>query len=295
MDNIDYAHRIDQLVSSWRDDVYDGVIRNDVLPAVQIYAHASLQEMTDVYDVRTTFPMLPAEVELYDHYGNALFARLSSACTSIRNGLQAIGSHLDCHAAIAASRRAHESLWQMFWLCNPTKDGNARMRRQLTLTYQEIEDTLRYFSYGLNPEVEGKLRSYQSSIEQAIGKSKYLTKYGREEYQSFFSSRFNDPIPADLERPPAGLDTSAIEWSMMCNMTHPNVVFDWIIQVQEDSQNEMDRLQLLPIIGAMGMTCNLSTLMMEQARFAEGPTTRVNTTFQRIVFSAQTLMEVQRH
>ena len=96
-------------------------------------AHASLDGVTDEYDVPALFPMFSDRMDLHDHYGNALFSRLSSACTSIRNALQSIHSHMDCHAAIAASRRAHESMWQMFlagqsgsgWKCTHKAIGSS--------------------------------------------------------------------------------------------------------------------------------------------------------------------------
>ena len=122
----EYDDRVDTLLSLWEDDIYSGVLKEDVLPAINIYAHASLQQMTDEYNVPTTFPMLPSDWNIFDHYGNGLFVRLSSACTSIRTALQSIQDQMDCHAAIAASRRSHESLWQVFWLCNPMRDANER-------------------------------------------------------------------------------------------------------------------------------------------------------------------------
>ena len=168
MPSAEYENKIESLLCYWRDDIYDGVLVNDVLPATQIYAYASLQEMTDVYDVPAIFPMCSDEMGLHDHYGSALFSRLSAACTSIRNALQSILSHMDCHAAIASSRRAHESLWQMFWLGNPRIDANTRVKRLLRVTRQEIEEALRFYSGGINAEIEGKLKNFGRNIENVV-------------------------------------------------------------------------------------------------------------------------------
>ena len=165
----EYDNRVDTLLSYWEDDIYSGVLKENVLPAINIYAHASLQEMTDVYDVPATFPTLPSDWEIYDHYAHASFARLSSACKSIRTALQSMQAHMECHAAIAASRRGHESLWQVFWLCNPTKDANERIERLLIITKQEIEDALGYFSDGINSEAETKLKGYTTNIAKVVG------------------------------------------------------------------------------------------------------------------------------
>ena len=80
----------------------------------------------------------------------------------------------------------------------------------------------------------------------------------------------------------------------MSNLTHPNVVFDRIIQIQEDSQDHMDRLQMLHVIGAMGVATNLSTLLMQEARLPENQTLRVNSSFKKCVVAAQSLMEIRR-
>ena len=61
---------------------------------------------------------------------------------------------------------------------------------------------------------------------------------------------------------------------MMSNLTHPNVVFDWINQIQEDSQDRMDKLQLLCVIGSMGVATNLSTLLMQEASLPENQTSK---------------------
>lgn len=295
MPNAEYESRIGDLVRSWREDVDDGLLVDDVLPATRIFAHASLQGMTDEYDVAATFPMLPDGVGLPDHYGNALFARLGSSSTSVRNALQGIQARMDCHSAFASARRAHESLWQVFWLANPELDADTRIRRLLTLTRQEIGEALRFYSYGINAEIESRLQQYESNIEGLVGREVYRTKDGRSEYREYFAPRFNDPLPPGLPRAPADVKVEEIEWSMMSNMTHPNVVFDWVLQIQKDSQNRMDRLQVLFIFGAMGMASNISTFIMEQAHIASEQQQRVNATFQQLVYAAQSLLELRRN
>lgn len=290
----EYDDRVDALLASWNDDIYGGVLESDVLPAIRIYAHASLAGMTDTYDVDATFPMLPSGWEIYDHYANGLFARLSSACTSIRSALQAIQAHMDCHATIAASRRAHESLWQVFWLCNPTMDADERIKRLLVITKQEIEDTLRYFSNRINPQVEDKLQDYNRNIGNVVGRSRYSAKRGRSEYRDYYRGRFNDPLPEGLPPAPEDVDVDQIVWSGMSNMTHPNVVFDWIIQIQEESQDHMDRLQMLHVIGSMALAANLSTLLMQEAGVPENQVLRVNSSFKNCIVAAQSLIEMQR-
>ncbi|MCY3631079.1 MAG: hypothetical protein OXH29_00205 [bacterium] len=290
MQNEGYDSQVDDLVSRWQEEIYDGVLASDVLPAITIYAYASLQGMTDEYDVAATFPMLPTDAGLPDHYGNALIARLRGSCTSIRTGLQAIQAHMDCHAAIAAARRAHESLWQMFWLANPEVDANSRIRRLLKLTRQEIGEALRFFAYGINTDVESTLRKYESEIEGVVGKEVYRSKDGRGEYQGYFGPRFNEPLPHDLPPVPADVEAEEIAWSMMSNMTHPNVVFDWVFQIQEDSQDQMDKFQLLPVLAAMNMVSNISTLVMDKAHIQREQVLGVNTTFRQLVSPAQLLL-----
>ena len=286
----DYEKQISDLVSSWREDIYDGFLVDHVLPAVRIYAHASLQEVTDEYDVPSTFPMFATTMGLSDQYGNAIFARLSSACTSIRNALQSIQSRMDCHAAIAIARRAHESLWQMFWLCNPTQDGNTRIRRLLLLTNHEIKEARNVFSNGLNPEIAGKLRDYQSNIQEITGKGSYSSWMGRTEYESYFA----DPPLLGMSPESLLMDDGVLAWRTMCNMTHPNVVFDWILQTQSDFQNRMNRLQLMPTASAMRAVANLSTLLMRQAQLPVEQIMEVHTLLKRSVASAELLIGLQR-
>lgn len=52
-----YEKQINDLVSSWREEVYDGVLVQQVRSAVSMYAYASLQKVTDVYHVPSTFPL----------------------------------------------------------------------------------------------------------------------------------------------------------------------------------------------------------------------------------------------
>lgn len=291
----EYDNRVDTLLSHWEDDIYGGVLGEDVLPAVNIYAYASLQEMTDVYDVPSTFPMLPSDWNIYDHYAIGLFTRLRSACISIRTALQSIQAHMDCHAAITVSRRGHESLWQVFWLCNPMRDANERIKRLLAITRQEIEDALGYFSDGINPEAENKLKEYSTNIAKVVGSElRYSARRGWKEYRDHHKGKFNDPLPEGLPPAPEDVDVDEIVWSMMSNLTHPNVVFDWINQMQEDSQDHMDKLQMLHVIGAMGVAANLSTLLMKEAGLPENQTLRVNGSFKTCVVAAQSLMEMQR-
>ena len=285
-----YEKQINALVSSWREEVYDGVLVDHVLPAVRVFAHASLLQVTDVYDVPSTFPMFSTTKGLSDQYGNALFARLSSACTSIRNALQAIQSRMDCHAAIAIARRAHESLWQVFWLCNPAEDGNGRIRRLLLLTNHEIKEAHRVFSDGLHPEIADKLRHYQSNIQEVACKGSYSARMGRTEYESFFA----DPPVLGMSPESLLMGDGALAWSTMCNMTHPNVVFDWILQTQDDYQDRMNRLQMMTTASAMRAVANLSTLLMQQAKAPNDQIEQVHTLLKRSVASAEMLIGSQR-
>lgn len=295
MASSEYDDRVEALLSYWKDDIQGGLLKGDITPAIKIYAHASLQAMTDEYDVPTTFPMLPSDWDIYDHYDYGLFARLRSACTSILTALQAIQAHMDSHAAIASARRAHESLWQLFWLCNPTKNANERVKRLLIITKQEIEEALNSYSQGVNPQVGDKLGGYKTNIEKIIGtKSRYSAKRGREEYRQYYRGKFNDPLPEGLPPAPENVDVERIVWSMMSNLTHPNVVFDWINQIQENPEDHMAGLQALHLVGAMSVTTNLCTLLMQQAKIAEDKTLAVNERFKRCVLFAQSLLDIQR-
>ncbi len=210
MANSEYENRIDDLVRSWTDDVSWGVLESDVFPAVRIYAHTSLQGMTDVYDVPAIFPMFSDRMGLSDHYGNGLFSRLGSACTSIRNALQAIHSHMDCHGAIAASRRAHESLWQMFWLCNPTMNADTRIKRLVAVTEREVREALRFWSTGINADIEGKLQDHLENMRRIVNKPAYRPKLGWTEYQDHFGSLANYPPQIGRPSVTADIDEGAL-------------------------------------------------------------------------------------
>ena len=294
MSSIEYEAHIENLLDHWRNEIYDGVLVNDVLPATQIYAHASLQQLTDTYDVPAIFPIFSKIMGIHDHYGNALYSRLGAACTSIRNALQSVHARMDCHAAIASARRAHESLWQMFWIGNPTIDGDVRVKRVLQVTRQEIEEALRFFSNNMNLQIDEKLRGFHRNIEHLIGKSKYLPKDGWTEYQAYFAKLANEPPHVGGQSTSVDIDESALVWSMMSNMTHPNVVFDWIMQIQEDPQDRMDRLQLLPVIDAIGMVVDLTTLVMQEAKLPTRQVVRVNRSLRRSWAAAQVLLELKR-
>lgn len=292
MASSEYADRVDALLSHWKEDIQGGVLKGHLLPAINIHAHASLQGMTDVYDVPAIFPMLPPDWDIHDHYVYGLFARLSSACTSIRTALQAIQAHMDGHAAIASSRRAHESLWQIFWLCNPTRDANERIRRLLAITEKEIEDALGYFSDGVNPRAEDKLKGYKTNIANVVGSGfRYSARRGWKEYRDYYRGKFNDPLPEGLPRAPEDIDVDSIAWSMMSNLTHPNVIVDLIIQTQEDSKDHMEGLQALHLIGAMGVTSNLCTLLMQEAKITDDKTLAVNKRFERCMSLGQSLID----
>lgn len=294
MPSIEYETQIEDLLRHWRNEIYDGVLVNDVLPATQIYAHASLLQTIDAYDVRAIFPMFSNTMGIHNHYGNALYSRLGAACTSIRNALQSIHVRMDCHAAIASARRAHESLWQMFWLANPEIDGDMRVKRVLQVTRQEIEEALRFFSNSVNMEIEDKLRGFHRNIENLIGRYRYSPKKGWTEYQAYFANLAGDPPHLGGQFASVDIDESALVWSMMSNMTHPNVVFDWIIQIQEDPQDRMDRLQLLPVVDAIGMVVNLTTLVMQESKLPNRQVVKVNESVRHSLAAAQVLLELNR-
>ena len=80
----------------------------------------------------------------------------------------------------------------------------------------------------------------------------------------------------------------------MSNMTHPNVVFDWILQIQEDSQDRMDRLQLCPVIDALGMVVNLCTLTMLEAKLPGHQVVKVNATVKHSLDAVESLLDLNR-
>ena len=159
----------------------------------QIYAHASLLDIAEPLDATGCFPLAPRDATLFDHYGNAIFTRLSAACTSIRSALQAIQVRTDVHSAIAISRRSHESLWQTFWLSNPDIGSDERVRRLLTLTEADIKEAIRLFCHTSNAEISGKLAEHLANIKRVAARLKYTPKKGRDEYTAYYESRANDP------------------------------------------------------------------------------------------------------
>ena len=295
MPNSEYNDRVDHLVRSWKDDIYDGVLMDAVLPAVQTYAYASLQQVSDVYDdVPDIFPMFSEQMGLHDHYGNALFSRLSSACTSVRNALQAVQARMDYHAAIAIARRAHESLWQMFWIANPTKDGDTRIRRVLILNKREIAEALPIFTDGINPEVEQRLRYFGDNIEKLIGRDSYLPRHGRSEYHRYFTERVELSSPIGTWPVTHEVDAGTVAWRIMSNITHPNVVFDWLTQKQYDFRSQVNRYQMILVVDAMAMVANLGTMMMVEAKLPIEHIEEVNPVLHRPVVLADELLELRR-
>ena len=290
----EYESLISETLAHWKEAIYDGVLVQHVMPAVQIYAHASLLDIAEPPDVAGCFPLAPEHATLFDHYGNGIFARLGAACTSIRSALLAIQARTDGHSAIAISRRAHESLWQAFWLFNPDIDSNERVRRLLVLTGEDIKEALRVFSDAANPDVNSKLQEHLANITKVATAIEYIPRCGREEYGAYFFPRANDPLTASAPPVPDGVDTGALAWSMMSNMTHPNMVFDLIMQVQPGFQDQMDRLQMISVSSAMACVSNISTTLMEQAQLPDDKTHAVNSAFHQPVFAVAKLMDMHR-
>lgn len=278
MPSAEYEDRIGDLVEIWWGEVHDRTLGSHVMPAVKIFAFGSLQDLAHMYDVSAIFPMFSDMIELPDHYANSLFSRLSGACTSIGNGLQAIQTRMDCHAAIAAARRAHEALWQVFWLCNPRVDADRRVKRLVSLTRAEIEQALRFWGSGINPRIASQLQDFRDNIAGVADLPKYITREGWTEYMEYFES--SDP---------GSVDDAARSWSVMSNMTHPNLMFDWIIQIQDNAQDEMDRLQLIPTVDAIGMVGNLCTEIMQRAQMPDEHVVNVNAAVQRSYTAAKAL------
>ncbi len=283
MPNAEYERRIGDLVDQWRDEVYDEALGSQVMPAAQIYAFVSLQGLDDVYDVSAIFPMFGDKMgELADHYANGVFSRLSGACTSVSNALQAIRARMDCHAAIAAARRAHEALWQVFWLCNPAVDADTRVKRLVALTKNEMREAQRFWG-GLNPVIDDQLERFIGNIRGMADLPDYKLGDCRTEYAEHSE-------PSD----PGSVVDAARSWSIMSNMTHANLVFDWIIQSQHDPQDEMDRLQLIPTLDAMAMVGNLCTFIMERAQMPEEHVVEVNAAVARSYAAGEVLRGMRR-
>jgi len=285
MSNAEYEDRINDLLEKWQDEVYDYTLESHVMPAARIYAYASLQDLADVYDVSTIFPMFSEKMELADHYANGLFSRLSGACTSISNALKAIQARMDCHAAVAVARRAHEALWQVLWLFNPTVDADTRVKRLVSLTKSEIKEALRFWGSGINPGIATQLQGFRDNMQEIANLSEYeyRTKSGWTEYMEYFESSNSGSV-----------NDAARSWSIMSNMTHPNLVFDWIIQIQDDPQDEMDRLQLIPTVDAIGMVGNLCTEIMQKAQMPGEHVVEVNRTLERCWTTAEALRGLRR-
>lgn len=290
----DYEVLLADTLINWRDAIYDGILVELVAPAVQIHAHASLLDIEESWDVAGCFPLVPEDTALSDHYGHGIFTRLSSASTSIRSGLQAIQARTDGHTAVAIARRAHESLWQAFWLSNPEISADERVRRLLVLTGRDIKEAKRLFSNAANALVHGKLSEHLARIKSVVPRLDYQARYGRGEYTDYFARRANDPMSACLPQEPEGADGPAFAWNMMSNMTHPNMVFDLLTQTQPNFQDLMNRLQIDVISNAVGCVCNLSTTLMEQARMPEDQVDAVNRAFHQPVFALTQLLEMRR-
>jgi len=167
-------------------------------------------------------------------------------------------------------------------LCNPAVDAGARMNRLVALNKSEIQEALRFWT-GLNPAIEGQLRGFLGNIQGIAGLPQYKPKDGWIEYMEHFESSVD-----------GSMDDAARSWSIMSNMTHANLVFDWIIQSQDDSQDEMDRLQLIPTVDAMGMVGNLCTLIMERAQIPEEHIVEVNATVGRSWVASRELLGLRR-
>ena len=277
---------IDGISSDWHEAVCGGVLPQLVIPAVQIHAYASLHEIDDPPDVSICFPPLPADAELADHYGNALSARLAAACESIRCALQMMRNGLDLHSSVAACRRANESLWKAFWLCNPELDGETRIHRLLILMRHEISEVLGVFSREVNSEADKTLRLHERNIRQITGKKDYRPRLGRDEYLDYIEPRADDPLTPRMPPVPDGVDGGAVVWSIMSNLTHSNLVFDWIMMTQDNPEDLMERLQLASVGGAMTAVANISTFVMRQAQMPEDPMAEVSKAFQRPIFAA---------
>lgn len=290
----EYEGLLADTLTHWRDAIYGGILAEHVLPAVRIHAHASLQDIRKPWDVAGCFPLMPEDWALSDQYGNGVFTRLSAACTSIRGALQAIQARIDGHAAVAIARRAHESLWQTFWLSNPEISADERVRRLLVLTGRDIKEAKRLFSSTTNTLIQSKLAEHLDRIENATRSLDYQSRHGRVEYTDYYEQRANDPISASLPPEPEDADGSEFVWGMMSNLTHPNMVIDLITQSQPDFQGLMDRVQIDIVSNAVGCVCNLSTTLMEQAQMPEDKVDAVNRAFRQPYIALAKLLEMRR-
>lgn len=281
---------IDRVVDDWQEKVCRGVLPQHMMSAAQICAHASLGDAADEIDTTGCMPTLSEHATVFDHYGYAIFARLSTACTSIHNALLAIKHGLYPHATVAASRRACEALWQAFWLCDPEAGGSERIHRLLISTKGNIDGALRVFSPLVSAEVadhlqECSLRIDSLRIEQSIDYEKYVARHGREEYEKYFYPRANDPLTASAPPVPDGVDGGEVSWSMMSNMVHPNIVFDWLFQSQSSYQERMEGLRFSCVSGAMAEASNLCMTLMQQAQLPSAHIDTVNEAFRGPVYA----------
>ena len=56
----------------------------------------------------------------------------------------------------------------------------------------------------------------------------------------------------------------------------------------------MDRLQLLPVIDAIGMVVNLTTLVMQESKLPNRQVAKVNESVRHSLAAAQVLLELNR-
>ena len=290
----EYQKLVDDTLSHWREAIYRGVLVEQVLPAVRIYAYASLIEIADPPNIDGCFPLMPNHWTLSEHYANRIFTSLSVACGSIMGALQAIRARIDGHSAIAISRRAHESLWQTFWVSNPDVSADERARRLLNITGVDIKAALRVFSSTTNAEIHGKLVDHLTNIKNVIGNIGYQTRSGRDEYETYFEGRANEGLDFAISNTSEDVAVSALEWSIMSNMTHPNLVFDLITQSQTGYQGLMDRIQVDAVQNAVSCACNISTLLLEKAQLPANKVDALNGVFRQPVFALEQLLDMRR-
>lgn len=291
---IEYDELVGETLVYWQESVYDGVLVEHVLPAVRIYAYSSLVGVAEPSESTDCFPLMPKQWTLPEHYANSIFIRLSTACSSVLSALQAIHARIDGHSAMAISRRAHESLWQTFWLFNPDIDAGERMRRLLALTAVEIKETLRVFPSIANAEIHSRLTAHLDNIKGVTAGLKYQAKWGRDEYSEHVESRAVDSLGRRMQDLPGDVDAPSVAWSMMSNMTHPNMVFDLLTQTQAGYQDLMDRLQIDAVCNAMGCACNISTMLMESAQIPDDKTHFANGAFRQPILALDQLSNLRR-
>ena len=168
------------------------------------------------------------------------------------------------------------------------------MDRLLKLTGAEIRQAIRAFRKTENTLVYGKLQQHLENIKQITIHVDYKARDGRDEYTTYYLPRVNHPPSIDTQSVPEGIVGAAFSWNMMSNMTHPNMVFDLIMQTQPGFQNLMDRLQIDTVNNAIGCVCNISTTLMEQAQIPNDKIDTVNGAFCQPVYALTQLYEMQR-